>query len=82
MCTALLARHFAHAVAAREHSGGDGEEWKACKSLLSALLPDLTTLLHEGRLDSLAMNDCCTFMNTVISQTYSRNANGWALERA
>ena len=58
-------------------SADDNMEWSACKKLLSALLPDLTELLYDGKLDALAINDCCTFMGAVINKKYCRNANGW-----
>ena len=54
-------------------------DWDACKSLMSALMPDLSNLLWNGALDYEAITDCMSFMNKVAEVDRNRNASLWGI---
>ena len=51
------------------------QEWEDCKEVISCLLPDLYSMLVDGKLDKEALNDCATFVNEVSGHVYDRNSN-------
>ena len=49
------------------------------RELLSALTPDFTTILHNGKLDRQAIQDCAAFLQAAIGRKRDRNANMWGI---
>ncbi len=60
-------------------SSSRNTSWQVAKEVASCLLPDFEAILHKGKLDAEAINDCCTFMNQACGHHFSRNANGWGM---
>jgi hypothetical protein len=65
----------------REEGDNDDDDiygqWTVCRQLMSALAADFENILHDGKLDSEALSDCCKFMQKATGVTLSRNANLW-----
>lgn len=53
--------------------------WTCVKELISALLPDFSLLLWQGKLDSEAIQDCANFVQATVSTARDRNANMWGV---
>jgi len=62
-----------------QDDGGDLDysTWKAYLELSSACCLDFDTFLVDGRLDDLAIKDCTTFLEKVVSRRRDRSANMW-----
>ena len=53
--------------------------WLMIRELLSALTPDFSMLLHNGKLDRDAIQDCAAFLQAAIGRKRDRNANMWGI---
>lgn len=49
------------------------------RELLSALTPDFTMILWNGKLDRQAIQDCAAFLQAAIGRKRDRNANMWGI---
>ena len=49
------------------------------RELLSALTPDFATILHNGKLDREAIQDCAAFLQAAVGRKRDRNANMWGI---
>ena len=54
-------------------------DFKLYQELLSALAPDLCSLLYNGKLDREAIQDCASFLNATVARKRDRNINLWAV---
>lgn len=50
-------------------------QWQLGLKLLSACTPDFETMLHNGKLDSAAIQDCAQFVQRIIGRKRDRQAN-------
>ena len=76
---ALLGNMLPITKLALTHSQTFTARWLMVRELMSALTPDFTTILHNGKLDREAIQDCAAFLQEAVGRKRDRNANMWGI---